>query len=141
MKLAPGVRIRASSRGIRASVGPRAARVHFGSGRAGFSTGLGPLGFYTSLGGGRSRSSRSASPMSMAAYQRALATEPLMMTPRAQKEQKARALAEAFAKILSLHRAEFAPAARPVVAAPTPPDRVAIHKDYEQKALAGLSVF
>jgi hypothetical protein len=32
-KVAPGVRIRASSRGIRTSVGPRAARVHIGAGR------------------------------------------------------------------------------------------------------------
>ncbi|MFI2651773.1 DUF4236 domain-containing protein [Micromonospora fulviviridis] len=33
IRLAPGVRIRASSRGIRTSLGPRAARVHFGAGR------------------------------------------------------------------------------------------------------------
>jgi hypothetical protein len=52
-KVAPGVRIRASSRGIRTSVGPRAARVHFGSGRTAFSSGAGPVSFYTSLGGGR----------------------------------------------------------------------------------------
>jgi hypothetical protein len=58
LRIAPGVRVSASSRGLRASVGPRAARVHVGSGRTGFSTGAGPLTYYTSLGGsgGRRRS-------------------------------------------------------------------------------------
>lgn len=51
MKVAPGVRLRASSRGIRASVGPRAARVHVGDGRAGFSTGAGPFSYYADVGG------------------------------------------------------------------------------------------
>ena len=39
VKIAPGVRVRASSRGIRTSIGPRAARLHVGGGRTGFSTG------------------------------------------------------------------------------------------------------
>ncbi|MEV6371484.1 DUF4236 domain-containing protein [Micromonospora musae] len=59
IKLAPGVRIRASSRGIRTSVGPRVARVHVGAGRTGVSIGIGPVGFYPSLGGCARRSSRS----------------------------------------------------------------------------------
>jgi hypothetical protein len=51
IKLAPGVRVRASNRGLRTSVGPRAARVHMGTGRTGFSSGAGPVSFYTSTGG------------------------------------------------------------------------------------------
>jgi hypothetical protein len=42
-----GLRMRASSRGIRTSIGPRAARVHVGGGRTGFSTGVAGQ-FYTS---------------------------------------------------------------------------------------------
>ena len=43
IRIAPGVRIRASKRGIRTSLGPRIARVHVGGGRTGFSTGMGPV--------------------------------------------------------------------------------------------------
>src|SRR6476646_9925513 len=57
VKLAPGVRVRASSRGVRTSLGPRAARVHVGGGRTGFSTGVGPVTYYTSGGSQRRRSS------------------------------------------------------------------------------------
>ena len=35
VKLAPGVRIRASSHGIRAGIGPRVGRVNVGTGRTG----------------------------------------------------------------------------------------------------------
>ena len=41
VKIAPGVRVRASSRGVRTSIGPRVARVHVGAGRTGISTGAG----------------------------------------------------------------------------------------------------
>jgi hypothetical protein len=63
VKIAPGVRVRASSRGVRTSIGPRAARVHVGGGRTGFSTGLGPVSLYTS-GSSRRRTagSRGRSP-------------------------------------------------------------------------------
>lgn len=52
-KVAPGVRIRASSRGISAGVGPRAARVHVGTRGVGVSTGAGPFSAYSHVGGGR----------------------------------------------------------------------------------------
>jgi hypothetical protein len=51
-KVAPGVRIRASSRGISAGIGPRAARVHIGTRGVGVSSGVGPLSTYSHLGGG-----------------------------------------------------------------------------------------
>lgn len=50
-KVAPGVSIRASSRGISAGVGPRAARVHVGPRGVGVSSGVGPLSAYSHLGG------------------------------------------------------------------------------------------
>jgi hypothetical protein len=57
VKLAPGVRVRVSSHGVRAGIGPRIARVHVGAGRTGFSSGLGPFSVYGSVGGKRRRNS------------------------------------------------------------------------------------
>jgi hypothetical protein len=104
-KVAPGVRIRASSRGIRTSVGPRAARVHVGAGRPGFSSGAGPVSFYTSLGGGRRGGGRSGSRApSMASYQRQLAA--------AEKAEEAQRLAAAFREILNVHGPSSLPLVR-----------------------------
>ena len=69
-KIAPGVRTRASSRGLRTSLGPGAARVHIGSGRTTVSTGAGPFTLWTGLvtgsprggGAGRAASSRARPP-------------------------------------------------------------------------------
>src|ERR1700761_3262454 len=54
-KVAPGVRIRASSRGISAGMGPRAARVHVGTRGVGVSSGVGPFSTYSRLGGSRAK--------------------------------------------------------------------------------------
>lgn len=54
-RVAPGVSLSASHKGLGASVGPRVARVHAGPGSAGISSGLGPLSISTSLSG-KSRS-------------------------------------------------------------------------------------
>jgi hypothetical protein len=51
IKIAPGVRLSASSRGLRAGIGPRAARIHVGAGRTTISSGAGPVTVGTSLGG------------------------------------------------------------------------------------------
>src|SRR6266536_693357 len=129
-KVAPGVRIRASSRGVRTSVGPRAARVHFGSGRTGFSSGAGPVSVYGSLGGGRGGGGRQPS---IASYQRQLAA--------AQKAEEAQRLAAAFQQILNVHRAEFPPAVRPVAPSPAPPDEKEIRRRHEHAALGGIGLF
>jgi hypothetical protein len=134
-KVMPGVRIRASSRGIRTSVGPRAARVHVGAGRAGFSTGAGPVSFYTSLGGGRRGGSRGRGgrPPSIASYQRQLAA--------AQKAEEAQRLAAAFQEILDVHRAEFPLAVRPVAPSPPLPNAADVRRKQERAAVAGIGVF
>lgn len=49
MRVAPGVRLSTSSRGLRAHVGPRMTRLHVGSGRSGVSTGAGPFTWYEQL--------------------------------------------------------------------------------------------
>jgi hypothetical protein len=133
VKLAPGVRVRASSRGLRTSVGPRAARVHFGAGSTGFSTGAGPVGYYTSVGGGRSRSSGGARRTSTGASSRALVA--------AAKAEQAQELAAALTGILELHQGEF-PAAQPLVAPPPPePDVADIAAKHRKAALAGVGMF
>jgi len=75
VKIAPGVRVRASSRGIRTSIGPRAARLHVGGGRTGISTGFGPVGYYARLGGG-GRGRPAPRRPSAGSYQRQLAVSP-----------------------------------------------------------------
>jgi len=137
IRLAPGVRVRASSRGVRASVGPRAARVHVGGGRAGISTGAGPVGFYTSLGGGRRGSGRGGG---AASYQRQFAAQQ-RQTARSERAEEARRLADIFLRILTIHRVEFPPATAPVAPPPAQPDRAAIYQHYEQQALAGIGRF
>jgi hypothetical protein len=142
IKLAPGVRIRASSRGVRASLGPRAARVHIGGGRAGFSTGAGPVSLYTSLGGRRRTSGRGAGSPGISAgnYQRQFAAQRALAT-RGMGFAEFLAVVTAFERILRAHHAEFPPATRPVAPAPTPPDWDAIYLRYEREALAGIGIF
>lgn len=106
VRLAPGVRIRASSRGIRASVGPRAARIHVGAGPPGVSTGAGPVGFYTSLSG--SSGGRTPSRSSPAASVRGLQA--------ASKAAEAQRIAVAIDTIGRLHRSEFRTYERPIAA-------------------------
>jgi hypothetical protein len=113
VRIAPGVRVRASSRGVRTSLGPRAARIHVGGGRTGLSTGMGPVSYYTSLGNSRRTPSRTAS--GTAAAQRHMAA-----AARAQdKQEAARALEAAVSVIANLHRTVFEAAQPPV--APVPP--------------------
>jgi hypothetical protein len=79
-KVAPGVRIRASSRGISAGVGPRAARVHVGTRGVGLSSGVGPFSTYSLVGDGKRGTGGAASrptyrgptKASVAAYEREL---------------------------------------------------------------------
>lgn len=132
-KLAPGVRIRASSRGLRASVGPRAARVHVGAGRAGISTGAGPVTLYHSVGGGRRRRSSGPSRTSIAAYERQMR--------QAQKLEQARELMAAFEHILNMHREDFTPVSPPIAPPPEPVDVGALRQRREREALQGIGVF
>lgn len=137
-KVAPGVRIRASSRGVRTTVSQRANRTHGISGRAGGAgggNGSGSGTFYTSLSGTRRRSSAGASRGSVAAAQRRVRA--------AEKAQQAQELAYAFNTIMNLHRASFPPAQSPVAAAPTPPgpaDDNAVREWREQLAAEDLGM-
>jgi hypothetical protein len=131
-KVAPGVRVRASSHGVRATVGPRAARVHVGTGRTGFSTGVGPVSLYKSAGGGRRPQNVGQSRSSVAAHERQLR--------QAQKAQQAAELKAAFDAIENLHRQEVIPTTPPVAPTPAPVNEAAIHRWHEQQAPRGLSI-
>lgn len=50
-------------------------------------------------------------------------------------------LADAFQRILNLHRVNFPNAQRPVTPEPNPPDRATIYQYFEKQALAGISMF
>lgn len=137
VRVAPGVRIRASSRGVRTSLGPRAARIHVGAGRTAISTGAGPFSYSTTLTGSRSgarsgSSSRGAS-AGTGASSRQLA--------QAAKAQEAQGLLQAMEAISTLHHQEFAPATRPVAPPPPPVDFAALEAKHEKAALAGVSWF
>jgi hypothetical protein len=135
VKLAPGVRVRASSRGVRTSIGPRAARVHVGGGRTTFSTGAGPLTYSTSLSAGRSRTSpRRPSAVS---YQRQLSVSPAV----AAKADEAQRLAGLFQELLAVHRAEFPPTQPPQAPPPAEPDVAEIRRRHLDAATRGLGLF
>ncbi len=94
------------------------------------------MGFYTPLGGGR-RGGRAAP---AASYQRQIAAQQRQAV-QAQRMEEAGLLAQAFLRILDLHRVEFPAASRPIAPEPAPPDRAAIYKHYEQHALVGIGIF
>jgi hypothetical protein len=112
-KVAPGVRVRASSRGISAGVGPRAARVHVGSRGVGVSSGIGPVSTYSHLGGGGRKSSggtasrstyRGPTKASIAAYQRELRA--------AEREADIEKVAAMEKALISVHAQSFPRSAR-----------------------------
>ena len=131
-RVAPGVRVRASSRGVRASVGPRAARVHVGSGRTGVSTGAGPVSYYTSVGGGRRRTTSGPSRSALAAQQRQAA--------KAQKWEEASQVADAIQALVTIHHASFEPATPPIVARVEPPLLSQIQEEHRAAALQGIGL-
>lgn len=133
-KLAPGVRIRASSRGLRTSIGPRAARLHIGGGRTGVSSGVGPLSLYSNLGSGRrTRRSSTLTKTTIAARQRQLA--------QAAKAAEAEQLVAAFQAILGLHHVEPEPVEPPVAPNQTPVNEADIYRRHRKDATAGISIF
>lgn len=135
VKLAPGLRLSATGRGLRAHVGPRAARVHAGAGRPGVSTGAGPFTYYTS--GSSSRRPTMSRPGSgdTAAVSRQLAT----MAKAEEKAAHAETLHQAFLRIETLHHAEFAPARQPIAPPPPPIDVDAIFQHHAAQARSQTS--
>ena len=108
VRLAPGLRISASSRGMRAHLGPRAARVHVGGGGTGVSTGAGPFTLYQSVGG----RPRGGSYYDGPTRQQVASTA---------KEQQAQVIGQALQAIGSIHRESFSAPVKTVAALPALP--------------------
>ncbi len=133
-KVAPGVRIRASSRGVSAGIGPRAARVHVGSRGVGISSGVGPVSAYTRVGGGsRGKPAARAKPRSsgptkasIAAYERELKT-----AQRNADIEKVAALEKA---LVSVHTQSFPKAERTELPPIEPVDPAPIQSELEAEA-------
>lgn len=126
VKLAPGLRVSASRRGLRAHVGPRESRLHVGGGGTGVSTGAGPFTYYTPVGGTRRRARRS--------YARGPTQAQLN---RARKAEQAQLLAEALRAIQAAHRQKFAPAQRAAAAMPEMPSLQSLTAQCEREQLRG----
>jgi hypothetical protein len=95
-RVAPGLRLRLTSRGLRASIGPRAARLHVGAGGPGVSTGAGPVSYYHSLSGVNRRARGGA---------------------RAEKLAQAQQVNAIWEQLLNVHREEFPSTQPPLVPA------------------------
>jgi hypothetical protein len=143
-RVAPGVRVGVSKRGVRTSIGPRAARMHVGGGyRTGLSTGAGPFTLYQSVGhtrrkprtvtaraaAGRTRT-RGPAQATIAAHQREVA--------RAAKADAAEQIQAAFTALTEVHRHPVAPVHPPVAPGPGPVDEAAIRTRSDNVALAGI---
>jgi hypothetical protein len=134
-KVAPGVRIRASSRGISTSIGPRSARVHVGSRGVGLSSGVGPFSAYTRLGGGSrggpgartgGPGSRGPTKASIAAHERELKA--------AQREADIDRVAALDQALVSVHRQSFPDARRAELPPIEPVDPAPIEAELEAGA-------
>lgn len=132
-KVAPGVRIRASSRGISAGVGPRAARVHVGTRGVGVSSGVGPVSGYTHFGGTARRSAgtpRQGRPRptkaSIAARERELKA--------ADREADIDRVVALETALTSVHRESFPAAERLVLPPPKEVDPADIRVELEETA-------
>lgn len=137
-RIAPGVRVRASSRGLRASIGPRAARLHVGGGRTGISTGAGPVTVYAAVGGAGRRRGRPATASRTA---RAQADGQNRATPLAQLVSDLVADERA---LTELHREPFAPTQRTIlgpVPAPSGASVAAIKKELYHVAVKGIPIW
>lgn len=123
VKVAPGVRLSASSRGVRGHVGPRVARVHVGGGRSGISTGAGPFTVYESLGGSPRKNTQG-------------------MTPKqAERMQQVDLAARQLNHLENLHRQDFTGPARQVVVAAALPTFGKLLATAEKHTLSGVSPF
>jgi hypothetical protein len=122
-KVAPGVSIRASSRGISAGVGPRAARVHVGTRGVGVSSGVGPLSAYSRLGGSGNggRSSGGARRASYGGATKASIAAREREAKAAAREADIDRVAALEKALISVHSASFPDAERVTL---PPPDEV-----------------
>lgn len=128
VRVAPGLRLSASTRGVRAHVGPRSARLHVGGGGTGVSTGAGPVTFYQSVGGGSGRR-----PHQTGASSSQIAA--------AAKLEQAKLILGRLQAIEHLPRQEFAAPTKALAALPPLPPFERLLKDAERRELNGIGFF
>lgn len=127
IRVAPGVRLRPSRRGIGVSLGKGRTWLYLGPTGAGASTGVGAVRFYQWHGGRRGR--RPA----LSQYEREQRA--------AQRAQELQALAARVEHLLSLHRQEFPPARPPVAPPARPVDEKEIERRWLRRERAGIPWF
>jgi ribosomal protein L7/L12 len=125
-RVAPGLKLRATGRGLRVGVGPRGARLWMGAGGTGVSTGAGPVSFYKGLGSG----SRRGASASLTAYEREVR--------QAQQAEQMTKLANQLQRMLSIHQTEFPVAQRPVAPVPQPVDLARLEQEAGKEAKSAL---
>jgi len=135
-RVVPGVKIRATSRGLRASVGSRAARVHFGAGGAGVSTGAGPFTYYAPVHGSTRRPSTGRATRALQTANQRRATG--LTAAQQRKAAEAQPIIDAINGILNLHCAEFPAATAPVAAPPSLPSFAQVLARHTKAATSGI---
>ena len=146
-KLAPGVRVRASTRGVRASVGPRAARVHVGAGRTRVSTGAGPITVSAPLGAGRRRAPNPSASRSTPGSSRPRQPTVAQLQAQTRAAERAREVASVAAvdtALTTLHHLSFPDSTRQVVPVPPVPGVAlvdAVRSELYRAAITGVPVW
>ncbi|HEY0187969.1 MAG TPA: DUF4236 domain-containing protein [Cellulomonas sp.] len=143
-KVAPGVRISASSRGVRTSIGTGKARVSFGGGRTYTSAKVAGIRVsQNTYSSGRTSTRVSAggfsSGTSSSAPRRSATPRPsLAQLERASQADEVRRIE---CRLTSLHLEQFPRAAPERVPAPEPVPLDAVVKNYERAAVTGIGLF
>jgi hypothetical protein len=133
-KVAPGVRVRASSRGISAGVGPRAARVHVGTPGVAVPSGVGPVSGYGNVSGGTRPSAGGTRRVSYGGPTKSsIAAREREVKEAAREADRDRVIALERA-LVSVHKESFPPAARVVLPPPKEVDPTPIKAELEECA-------
>jgi hypothetical protein len=128
VRVAKGVRLRASSRGLGLSMGRRGAYASIGGGRRGVGVSVpvaGSLRYYTTVGG----SSGTRRP-SLGQYER--------QVRQAQQLEELQALAAQLEAMLSIHRQVFPPAQPPVASPPESVDYLTMERKHRREQRRGI---
>lgn len=137
-KVAPGVRISASSRGVRTSIGNSKARVSYGGGRTYTSAKI--AGVRVS-GSSSSRSNSSRSNNGAQSAQRPTLAQLERAERAAAQDAAIEELRRLEESLVALHHETFAPATPHEVQAPEPADTEAIRTEFEKSLLSKVSWF
>jgi hypothetical protein len=118
-RVAPGVRLRATSRGPRVSIGPRISRIHLGGGQPAVSAGNGPFTLWSTLSGGGHDAPAGGD----------------AATRKADEWASVRAYLDG---LLSAHTTPVQRAVRPIAPPPQKVSRRAVRRDLRRSATDGL---